>query len=336
MACGRPGYTSGVASTIRTDLARARQLARRLERTEPAAPVPPAGLPPGRIVEVPGRGEVFVRERVGRPGQPTILLLHGWTASADLNWFRAYDAVAGLGRLVALDHRGHGRGIRSQERFSLEAAADDAAGVLEALGAGPAVVVGYSMGGPISLLLWQRHPHLVRGLVLEATALEWRASVRERLVWKFMALVEYSLRLGSPRGLLERVLRSSVEQSPDLAPLLGWLKGELRRGDPEALADAGRALGNFDARPFAGTVDVATAVVVTTQDRLVRPRKQRQLARAVPGATTWELDGDHDSCLVEGPRFAAVTTAAISDVIARSQPERGFDDSSTRVAGWGV
>ncbi len=321
-----------------------RRFARRLDAADPLAPVPPGGLPPGRVVELPGRGEIFVRERLGSPSQPTILLLHGWTASADLNWFRAYEAVAAQGRLLAVDHRGHGRGMRSEQRFTLEDAADDAAALLRTLGTGPAIVVGYSMGGPIAALLWQRHPDLVAGLVFEATALEWRATRRERFVMKFMGGLEFGLRLGRPKGLLERVMRSAVEDSPDLEPVLGWLKAEIRRGDPTALADAGRALGGYDARPFIGGVKVPTAVVVTTKDRLVKPRKQRRLAAAIPGATTWELAGDHDSCLVHAKAFSEVTVAAIGDVIERGREaerstvpsQRGLVESETRVAGWGV
>ncbi len=315
---------------------RAVRFARRLEAVDPAAPVPPAGLPPGRIVELPGRGEMFVRERLGAIGQPAILLLHGWTASADLNWFRAYDAVSAQGRMLAVDHRGHGRGMRSEERFSIEAAADDAAALLRTLDTGPAIVVGYSMGGPIAMRLWERHPNLVAGLVLEATALEWRAHRSERFVFKFMAAVEFFLRVGRPRGLIDRSLRDLVRQAPDLVPLLGWLKAELRRGDPTALADAGRALGEHDARPFAGRIDVPSAVVITTKDRLVRPRKQRALAKAIPGATTHELAADHDACIVSTHGFAQVTAAAIADVAGRQGRVEGFAESSTRVAGWGV
>lgn len=306
----------------RDDLSRARRFARPLGRpADPLAPVPPSQLPPGRVVELPGRGEVFVRERLGRAGQPTILLLHGWTASADLNWFRAYDAVAPLGRLLAVDHRGHGRGMRSEHPFTLEDAADDAAALLRTLDTGPAILVGYSMGGPIACLLWERHPDLVRGLVLEATALEWRAKRRERMALRFTGWLELLLRMGRPRGLLDRTLRHVVESSPDLAPLQGWLKAELKRGDPTALADAGRALGHYDARPFAGRIDVPTAVVITTKDKLVKPRKQRALAAAIPGATTWPLPADHDACLLAPREFAETTASAIADVIARSQPQ---------------
>ncbi|HUF33398.1 MAG TPA: alpha/beta fold hydrolase [Acidimicrobiales bacterium] len=303
---------------------RARRYVRRLERGDPRPPIPPP-LPAGRIVDVPGRGEVFVRQSDGPPGAPTVLLLHGWTASADLNWWRAYDAVGGLASVVAVDHRGHGRGMRSEEPFTLEAAADDAAGVVRALGLRSVIACGYSMGGPISMLLWRRHPELVDALVFQATALEWRASRRERLVWKTMGLLEYVLRLGAPRGMIDRLLRDAIETSPDLAPYQGWLKGELRRGDPTDTAHAGRALGGYDARPFASEVDVPTAVVITTEDRLVRPRKQRALAKAVPGATVHQLRGDHDACLVSGRDFARVTATAIDDVISRLPPRPTVD-----------
>jgi len=304
------------------EVARARRFARRLPSADPLAPVPPPGLPAGRTVALPGRGETFVRIRDAfasvPAGRPTIALLHGWTASADLNWLRVYDTVPELGRMLAIDHRGHGRGIRSEARFSLEDAADDAAALLVELDAAPAVLVGYSMGGPISLLTWLRHPDVVQGLVLQATALEWRASRRERVLWKSMAVVEYLLRLGRPRGIIERALRDMVEQSPDLEPLVGWLKAEMRRGDPEMLADAGRALGNYDFREYAATVDVPSAVVVTTKDRLVRPRKQRALAAAIPEAATFELHGDHDAALVLGQEFPDVTRDAIEWVLART------------------
>lgn len=299
------------------ELARARRFARRLGDIEPGPPAPP-DLPVGRTVTLPGRGETFVREADASSGGPPIALLHGWTASADLNWLRVYDSVPRLGRMIAMDHRGHGRGIRTEERFALEDAADDVAALLVELGAAPAILVGYSMGGPISLLTWLRHPDVVQGLVLQATALEWRASARERLTWKLMAVVEFLLRLGRPRGIIERALREMVEQSPDLEPLLGWLKGEMRRGDPQALADAGRALGSYDFRPHASRIDVPTAVVVTTKDRLVRPRKQRRLAHAIPRSATFELAGDHDSAIVLGRQFSAVTTDALRWVIQRS------------------
>src|SRR3954451_6697722 len=121
-------------------------------------PVPPVPLPPGRTVLVPDRGEFFVRDTgplTSPAGDgPTVLLLHGWTFGADTNWFTMYGPLQHAGyRVVALDHRGHGRGLRSSDPFRLTDCAADAAGVVRELGAGPVVAVGYSMGGPIAQLL---------------------------------------------------------------------------------------------------------------------------------------------------------------------------------------
>lgn len=299
------------------------------------APIPPP-LPAGRALDVPGRGELFVREAPGRADGPVILLLHGWTASADLNWFPLYAPLTKVGHVLAIDHRGHGRGLRSEEEFTLEAAADDAAALVRHLGHERVVAVGYSMGGPIAMLLWQRHPELVEGLVFEATALEWQASPRERLTWKLLAGAELVFRLGPTRGLVERYLSQVVELSPELAQWQGWLKGEMRRGDPSALAQAGRALSRYDARPFAGSVGVPAAVVVTTLDRLVRPRKQRALARAIPGATTFELDADHDAPLLHPLDLARATTDALASVLHRLDRHRAANASASEADALGV
>src|SRR5690349_23831945 len=49
-------------------------------------------------------------------------------------------------------------------RVRLADCADDAAALLETLGTGPVIAVGYSLGGPVAQLLWKRHPDLVSGL----------------------------------------------------------------------------------------------------------------------------------------------------------------------------
>jgi pimeloyl-ACP methyl ester carboxylesterase len=259
---------------------------------------------------------MFVREQEGPPDGPVIVLLHGWTVSADLNWWSVYSSLSDLGHVIAVDHRGHGRGMRSEVRFTLEDAADDVAALLRVLGISSAVVVGYSMGGPISMLTWHRHPDLVDGAVFEATALEWRASRRERLVWKTMAVVEWFFRSSFSSSAVDRAIGRALKVEPSLADHRPWFKAELGRGDARAIADAGRALGNYDARPFAGSIDVPVSVLVTTKDRLVRPKKQRALARSTR-AEVFELDGDHDVCWVKGDEFAKSTRDAVRSVLER-------------------
>ncbi len=132
--------------------------------SDPAGPsatdvavVEPPGLPAGHPLELVGRGRTFYRRPAGPPGAPTLLLLHGWTANSALNWYPSYETLSRRFDVVAIDHRGHGRGIRSRRRFRLEDCADDAVALADALGIDRFVPVGYSMGGPVAQLIWRRH-----------------------------------------------------------------------------------------------------------------------------------------------------------------------------------
>jgi 3-oxoadipate enol-lactonase len=300
--------------TVRREARRVGGFARPLPGSAPLPPVPP-GLPPGRVINLPGRGEVFVRDSGGAPAEPAVLLLHGWTASADLNFFPAYARLAERYRVIALDLRGHGRGMRSTEPFSLEDCADDAAALLGQLGTEPVIVVGYSMGGPVGMLLARRHPGRVTALVMQATALEWHRDVSERMVWRLLSVLELSLRLGTGAGFVERVLRQAVEEQPELEIYRPWLAAEFRRGLARELADAGRALSRYDAQPWAGQLGLPAAMLITTRDRLVRPSKQRELAEALH-AQVIEMDADHDVPLVKGAEYARLTRLAVDTAAA--------------------
>lgn len=288
---------------------------RPLEPDGDQVPVPPE-LPDGRTVSVPERGEMFLRDSGPQPGEPTVVLLHGWTLSADLNWFTGgYEMARRHGRVMAPDLRGHGRGPRSDKPFTLDAAADDVAGLIDHLGLGPVVLVGYSMGGSVALLTWRRHRHTVAGMVLVSTALQWRATLRERALWAAMGSVEYVLRFGAPSGITDRYLRKTAQTSAHLSTLKGWLKAEVRRGDPVDIAAAARGLSAFDARSFVGGVDVPTAVVVTSHDRIIRPAKQRELAAAISGAHTVELDGFHNAWMLRPDAFTEALDQALRLVV---------------------
>ena len=271
------------------------------------APEPPLPLPRGCVIHVPGRGELFVRDTGGEG--PPVLLLHGWMFSADLNWYRSYDALSDAGyRVLALDHRGHGRGIRTPEPFALKDCADDAAALIAHLKLQPVMAVGYSMGGPIASLLARDHPALVAGLVLSATSMDWSGR-RMRTFWRTMAALRLALGL-APERLWQRGLKAGG--FPESA-ITTWVAAELSRGSSVDIAEAGRELGRYDSTSWIAGVDAPAAVVVTTKDTAVPPSKQRALAAAMR-APAYEVHGDHGAVIVRAEEFNAQLLAALDAV----------------------
>ncbi|MEM9515121.1 MAG: alpha/beta hydrolase, partial [Actinomycetota bacterium] len=262
------------------------------------------------------------------PSRPTLLLLHGWTASADLQFFSAYEQLAERWSFIALDHRGHGRGLRTIEPSTLEDVADDAAAVVRQLGVDQTIAIGYSMGGPVSMLLARRHPDLVAGLVTQATALEWRATRRERVMWRLLPLAGTGMRSRFYARYIARGLPSLIPDDHPLASYRDWLVAETRRNFPTAVIEAGGALSRYDARPWASSLEVPAGMLITTDDRLVKPRKQRALASALR-AEVRAVDADHLVTWERPEPFAALTVELVESVAGRVASSTAAQASST-------
>jgi 3-oxoadipate enol-lactonase len=205
------------------------------------------------------------------------MLLHGWLGSADLNWAGVYGDLIEAGyRVLAIDHRGHGRGLRPLVPFRLDDCAADAAGVLRTLGLAPALIVGYSMGGAIAQLIARDHPNVVAGLVLSGTAQHWREPELHR-TWRMMGAIGFGLAVAPGRMWRYGFERVGLAASSQLV----WMRSEALRHSARDIAEAGRELGRFDSRPWLRPLPVPSAVVVTTRDTAVPPAKQYELAAAL-------------------------------------------------------
>lgn len=280
-------------------------------------PLPPFELPPARTVAVPGRGEFFVRDSgldaSAANSGPPVLLLHGWMVTADLNWCAAYGPLAEAGyRVLALDHRGHGRGIRPMVPFRLADCAADAAAVLRALDAAPAIIVGYSMGGTIAQLMARDHRDVATGLVLSGTCQHFQ-DPETRRVWKLMGLMGFMLGLAPRRFYRAGFKRSGIRPNEQTA----WILSELMRHQSRDVAEAGRELGRFDSRPWlASMARLPTAMVLTGRDTAVSPDKQRELADAI-GAEVFQADIDHLDLIERADEYNPQLLRALESVRAR-------------------
>ena len=139
-------------------------------------------------------------------GDP-ILVIHGTSSSAMVWRPAAIDELSKLGRVILYDRRGCTRSERPDPyETSVVQHAEDAAALLEALRAVPAVVIGRSYGGETAIELALRHPASVRALVLlEAASLtldeeamawaeELRAAVEEAAARDVASVAETFLR----------------------------------------------------------------------------------------------------------------------------------------------
>ncbi len=109
-------------------------------------------------------GGVHTYYEVTGGGDP-LLLLHGGMCTAE-TCDAQVPALAEQYRVFVPERRGHGRTPDVEGPLTYSIMADDTIAFVEALGIGPALVVGFSDGGAVALLVALRRPDLVRKLVL--------------------------------------------------------------------------------------------------------------------------------------------------------------------------
>jgi pimeloyl-ACP methyl ester carboxylesterase len=266
-----------------------------------------------RDIELPDRGRTSIREVHGPQGAPTLVLLHGLAATGRLNWFAALRSLSERFRVIVVDHRGHGRGIRTHH-FRLADCADDAVAIADHLGIESLIAVGYSMGGPIAKLCWSRHRDRVRGLVLCATANHFvRPEARGVASAVFPGMIVTARLI--PGFFRDRIIDGMTRGLPQ-GERRDFVRREMENTDPATVMQATRALIRFSSHDWAAGIDVPTAIVITTEDQLVPPSRQYRLAASIPGAKIFEVAADHLACVRAASRFVPVLLAACEYVDA--------------------
>lgn len=264
-----------------------------------------AATPLTRLVELPGRGTTRVWECAGPRGAETLMLIHGVTFTAELNWTQVFAPLALHFRVVAVDLRGHGDGISTGGRFRLEDCADDIAAVADVLGLRQFVAVGYSMGGMVAQLLHRRHASLLSGLVLCATARNVRETPAENLAILTLPAALAALRWNPVlHQMSAEYLGKTLLGRVDDPVTDRWVRAQLSRTSLASAVSAIQAVCEFRSDGWIGQVDVPAAVVVTTRDRLVPASRQLRLAEAIPGASVHRVDADHSVCINAPQLFA--------------------------------
>jgi esterase len=222
-----------------------------------------------------------------------ILCVHGAGSSARV-WADAVAELARLGRVIAYDRRGWDRSERPEpyQRTTVTEQADDAAALLDALAAAPAVVIGRSYGGWVATDLALRYPDSVRALALLEPDAPGLAPPADR----WMSAFGERMRAVEARAGLDAVGEA----------LIGEVAGEdAWRSFPDdvrqMLTDSGPAI-LADLRSYAGAhTDAAALATIEQPVLLVRAADSppefheapEAMADAFPNARTAVVGGGH-------------------------------------------
>ena len=200
--------------------------------------------------------------------------------------------------------------------YRLEDCAADVAAMVRALGTGPVIVVGYSMGGMIAQVFWHQYPELTAGLVLCATARNVSGSYLEQLVAMTLPFLVGAVGAIPPMFPLRADLVGGRLLGDKLDPRIRRaVLARMRRMPLVTALAAMEAVCHFSSRRWIGGVDVPCSVLVTRHDSVVPPSRQMRLARALPAARVVEVDGDHDVFLAAPGAFAHALAVACLAVV---------------------
>jgi len=244
-------------------------------------------------------------------GEP-IVGIHGAGSSAAF-WADAAQELARHGRTIVYDRRGCSRSERPEPyATNVHQQADDAAALIDALAAAPAIVVGRSYGGAVAIDLALRYPDRVRALVqlegdgglsLSEAAMREVAELEEQV----FAAAEIDM-----DTVAETLVRSVLgdagwEGLPEPAKEILTANGpaivaELRGGYPDVTAAE------------LGTIDQPTLLVGGKDSLLDYAEVMKLTAAAIPSARVEWVEGGH----AINPAHPVVL-AFVDDVLARHE-----------------
>ncbi|HEX4729971.1 MAG TPA: alpha/beta fold hydrolase [Solirubrobacterales bacterium] len=237
--------------------------------------------------------ELNVTEAGG--GGETVVLLHGLGGDRSV-WDDYLGPLGADRRVLAFDLRGFGASGSLPETTAMSEHARDVAAEIARRGAGPAIVVGHSMGGMVAQQLAVDSPQLVRALVLIDTLPGAGEEYREMNA----PLGEAFLEQGAgpvAEGLQATMYHpDSLERRP---PFIEDVQRVFARTDPRKLWAAIQAINGYEVRARLAALDKPTLVICGEAD-LMLPDAEWTAAE-VPGARLVVVEGAGHMAPVEAP-----------------------------------
>ncbi len=255
-------------------------------------------------------GLSIYHELHGDPDGPPILMISGTGGDLRVS-LPDRNPVNKVGFVCHYDQRGLGQTDKPAGPYSMEQYADDAAGLIEALGWDRCHVVGTSFGGMVGLNLAIRHPERVDRLVLNCTS-----PGGDRASFPLDSLADLPA-----EERIDRHMRLTDERYDPSAdhPLPGlsraFFDAQVERGkQPKVGEDLAGARAQLEARSHhdvneaLGTISSPTLVCAGRFDQVAPLANSEHLADEIPDATLKVYDGGHLFLLQDRQAFADIST----------------------------
>ena len=210
-----------------------------------------------------------------------IVFLHAFPLDRSM-WAPQVGALVRQGRCIVPDLRGFGA-TTTAPPYSMDQYANDVAGLLDSLGAPPAIVVGLSMGGYVAFAFWRRHRAKVRALVLADT----RATAdtdegrekRRRLIEVARSRgsgTVAEMQIGTMVGETTRARRPEVVET---------VRSMMTAAPTDGIVGALEAMmARPDSTPTLATIDVPTLIVVGEEDTITPPVEAQAMHEKIRGS----------------------------------------------------
>jgi 3-oxoadipate enol-lactonase len=217
-------------------------------------------------------------------GEP-LLLIPGMSGT-HLSWGEPFaEALAADFDVVSYDHRGIGRSGRVADPFSIVDLAQDAAGLLDALGWETAHVLGISMGGMVAQELALRHPDRISTLTLGCTYCGGPGSALapETTLQRLSAgMMSGDNELAIRTGFEVNVSRAFAESAGSYAPFRA-MAGALPAPVPVIMLQM-QAIAQHDTHARLPSLAAPTLVIHGDEDLMLPVENGRLIASLIPGA----------------------------------------------------
>jgi pimeloyl-ACP methyl ester carboxylesterase len=285
-------------------------------------------------------GSILHIECYGPPDAPPIIWTHGWGASST-EWFYQKRYLADRFRLIVWDEPGLGLSLKPKNNdYRLDNLAADLHAVLAFAGDKPALLVGHSIGGMITLTLCKEYPESlsrVAGLVLAHTTYTnpvrtthmaglYTAIEKPVIIpllyltiglWPLAWLLNW---MSYFNGSVHRSTHKGSFSGNETRGQLDFVAGYMPHARPDVLARGMLGMIAYDATNVLPHINVPTLVFIGDQDTSTSPEAGEFIASNIPNAELITLSpAKHMGLFEHHDRFdQLVTQFADSCLLART------------------